>query len=268
MTSVLHNDQPDIPSHNNDDLSVDPINILQQLIDQLNSGDEFLAIEQIQSIINNQNITNTNEISKTNETITNLKNEIDLKQKSIQMLNKLNDINYELIQTYTSSIKPTTTPNKSENIFQLIKSKSIEMENYKVKIIKELQDLTSSINILNSNELKLNNEIQQINENIKDSINNFQGNLNLNNNELLEQDLTILLINLYKNLGMNLESAKKITGDNENNQDFNSQNPDNYLDEPEDFMIISGKDDTVTALALEARYTEEFISNFIWDKID
>ncbi|KAI5963309.1 spc24 [Candida pseudojiufengensis] len=264
MTTLLQNDQGDIPSNTNDD---DPANMLQELINQFSSSHEFLAIEQIQSIINNQNISNSNEIAKTNETIVNLKREIELKQNSLQMLNKVNDINYELIQTYTSSISNSQQQqqqpqiNNSENIFQLIKSKSIEMENYKIKLIKELQDLTSSINNLNSNEIKFKNEINKINNKIENSINEFEKNLNLNSNELLEQDLTILLINLYKNLGINLESSKKSTVDSPiENEEF--------LDEPEDIMIIKGKDDNVTALPLEARYTEEFISNFIWDKID
>ena len=120
------------------------------------------------------------------------------------------------------------------------------MDNLKVEIIKESQLLHTSISNLTLEERNLINKLNELIEKIN--------RIDEDNSKIVsEQDPSMLKINLYKNLGIKLETGNS----------HNSDDGDN-----DDMMIITNQDDnTSNILKVEPKLSDFFISNYIWDKL-
>lgn len=129
---------------------------------------------------------------------------------------------------------------EEDNIFKSMNKKSIELDNLKVSLAKKLNELERQINSLNIEKVNLTKQQEDL----------VNDNENLINNSLLNNfDSKIMKINLYKNLGVLIES-----GENQDTED--------------DKIIIYNKfADLTSILKVDEKYSDYFITNYIWDKL-
>lgn len=214
---------------------------LNKITSEINSQDELQLLEEINNSIKNLDQIRKSKINELSTRTTTLTNQINIITKEINELNRINDENYSKL-----SIPETSPIRKSSNIFHIILIKKQELDNLKVEIIKESQLLHTSISNLTLEERNLINKLNELIEKIN--------RIDEDNSKIVsEQDPSMLKINLYKNLGIKLE-----TGNSHNSDDGDS----------DDMMIITNQDDnTSNILKVEPKLSDFFISNYIWDKL-
>lgn len=214
---------------------------LNKITSEINSQDELQLLEEINNSIKNLDQIRKSKINELSTRTTTLTNQINLITKEINELNRINDENYSKL-----SIPETSPIRKSSNIFHIILIKKQELDNLKVEIIKESQLLHTSISNLTLEERNLINKLNELIEKIN--------RIDEDNSKIVsEQDPSMLKINLYKNLGIKLETGNS----------HNSDDGDN-----DDMMIITNQDDnTSNILKVEPKLSDFFISNYIWDKL-
>lgn len=214
---------------------------LNKITFEINSQDELQLLEEINNSIKNLDQIRKSKINELSTRTTTLTNQINIITKEINELNRINDENYSKL-----SIPETSPIRKSSNIFHIILIKKQELDNLKVEIIKESQLLHTSISNLTLEERNLINKLNELIE----KINRIDED---NSKIVFEQDPSMLKINLYKNLGIKLETGNS----------HNSDDGDN-----DDMMIITNQDDnTSNILKVEPKLSDFFISNYIWDKL-
>lgn len=214
---------------------------LNKITSEINSQDELQLLEEINNSIKNLDQIRKSKINELSTRTTTLTNQINIITKEINELNRINDENYSKL------LIPETSPiRKSSNIFHIILIKKQELDNLKVEIIKESQLLHTSISNLTLEERNLINKLNELIEKIN--------RIDEDNSKIVsEQDPSMLKINLYKNLGIKLETGNS----------HNSDDGDN-----DDMMIITNQDDnTSNILKVEPKLSDFFISNYIWDKL-
>lgn len=214
---------------------------LNKITSEINSQDELQLLEEINNSIKNLDQIRKSKINELSTRTTTLTNQINIITKEINELNRINDENYSKL-----SIPETSPIRKSSNIFHIILIKKQELDNLKVEIIKESQLLHTSISNLTLEERNLINKLNELIEKIN--------RIDEDNSKIVsEQDPSMLKINLYKNLGIKLETGNS----------HNSDDGDN-----DDMMIITNQDDnTSNILKVEPKLSDFFISNYIWDKL-
>ncbi|EER34406.1 predicted protein [Candida tropicalis MYA-3404] len=214
---------------------------LNKITSEINSQDELQLLEEINNSIKNLDQIRKSKINELSTRTTTLTNQINIITKEINELNRINDENYSKL-----SIPETSPIRKSSNIFHIISIKKQELDNLKVEIIKESQLLHTSISNLTLEERNLINKLNELIEKIN--------RIDEDNSKIVsEQDPSMLKINLYKNLGIKLETGNS----------HNSDDGDN-----DDMMIITNQDDnTSNILKVEPKLSDFFISNYIWDKL-
>lgn len=131
-----------------------------------------------------------------------------------------------------------TGSSANEDLFKLFEKKSSQLDDSKVLLAKRLNDLESQINTMKI-------MITRLNESL-DRLNTKSENL-LNENLLQNPDSKIMKINLYKSLGLLIESV-------------NEQENDKIL-------IYNKENDLTNILNVNDKYSDYFITNHIWDKL-
>lgn len=221
-----------------------PEDIIQQSIDSIEIEPELLTLERIEDTIDSikrlrrtkiDGLVNTN--SKLEQEVASLTNEVNL-------LHKIGDYNYEIIRDL-SNIKQYSISeiDKDENIFKVLSKKSIELDNLKVAIAKNLNDLGTAINSLKLSKSNLETEL----ESLKTKLAQQFDNLELPDDGLMNQDSNILKINLYRNLGVRIE---------------------NFGEGSDRIVIYNKETDLSSVLKVEEKYSDYFISNYIWDRLE
>ncbi|ABN65764.1 predicted protein [Scheffersomyces stipitis CBS 6054] len=233
-----------------------PESILQQTIDSIEIDPELLTLERIDDtirLIKNARDEKIDQLEKSKKglevTINQLNNEISL-------LNKISDYNYEVIRNITEIAGYSNTQiNRDENIFKVLNKKSVELDNYKVVIAKNLNDLESSINFLRLNKTNLQKNVDELKTKINNLFNNPFDDSEANDDDLVNQDANILKINLYRNLGVNIDN-------------FDDENGENDTVTTNDHILIHNKDSNVSSVfKVEPKYSDYFISNYLWDRL-
>lgn len=210
--------------------------IIQKTIESLDIQTEVLTLERIQETIKTTEQSRQSKIDglKTanddlNKTISRLNNELLL-------LNSVNDYNSEIIlnlTTFKDKSQPETL--KNENIFKLLNRKGIELDNLKVTIAKNLNDLDSTINSLRSSTNSLTDDLRETREKLANLVSRPVNG---------EQDSTILKINLYRNLGVRVE-----------NFDGNDE------------VVIQDKKSSESSVLRVGDYGDYFVTNYVWDRL-
>ena len=82
---------------------------------------------------------------------------------------------------------------------------------------------------------------------------------------IMEQDPSILRINLFRNLGIKLENMPPNANSGGGGGDSKSNSNNNNTEE--DCVIITDDNNNVNILNIEPKLSDYFISNYIWDKL-
>ncbi|CAX43439.1 kinetochore protein, putative [Candida dubliniensis CD36] len=250
---------------------------LNKLIEEVNNQDELQLIEEINLYIKTLYELRQIKIDQLSNIIHQLNQKIITSNKEINQLNKINDYNYELIKVnnfnfidgswsqsfqftnfdrISSSISDTSHHHHhhDNNIFQMINKRLNELDNLKVIIVKELNDLETNLNNLKYKQNNLYESMEDINDKLDKLLND------IDKSGIIDQDPSILRINLFRNLGIKLEN----TPHNNNNNNNNTTRSDGDTD---DCVIITDDNNNVNILNIEPKLSDYFISNYIWDKL-
>ncbi|ODV77289.1 Spc24-domain-containing protein [Suhomyces tanzawaensis NRRL Y-17324] len=225
-----------------------PEDIIQQSIDSIEIEPELLTLERIEDTIRSTKQLRDDKIEALFAKNTQLQQLVNNYTNEINLLNRISDYNYEIIQGLSAFKDYNVSEiNKDENIFRVLNKKSIELDNLKVSIAKTLNDLESSLSSLKLSKSSLGIELDEIKEKVVSLFNNpFE---RRENDDLLDQDSHILKINLYRNLGVRIEN-------------FDTQENEN------DRVLVFNKETNLTSvLKVDDKYSDFFISNYIWDTI-
>ena len=250
--------------------SVDKLN---KLIEEVNNQDELQLIEEINLYIKTLYELRQVKIDQLSNIIHQLNQQIITSNKEINQLNKINDYNYELINVnnfnfvsqqlfqFTNFDRSSSSSSEStNNIFQMINKRLNELDNLKVVIVKELTDLETNLNNLKYKQNNLHESMEDINDKLDKLLND------MDKLGIMEQDPSILRINLFRNLGIKLENMPPNAnggggGDSNSNSNCNNNNTE------EDCVIITDDNNNVNILNIEPKLSDYFISNYIWDKL-
>lgn len=172
-----------------------------------------------------------------------------LLQKRAGLLNQYESINKELKELISKLdiesqelIKSDNYPQldkTEENVFKSIEAQLDHVKNLKVSITKNLSDLNVMISSNTRSKLKLNENLQQLNETYSNVI---------DDNMTKNQSSSIMKLNLYKDLGLVVESSQDST-------------------KPDKILIFNEKFGASNFLKVDEQYSDYFITNYIWDKL-
>lgn len=171
-----------------------------------------------------------------------MKSEFQSLMSEINLLTKVSGINYENLKLLGNGNEESMGDLSNKNIFNVMNEKSIELDNLKLSLAKNLNDLESQINSMNITKKDLMEKYELVkmkNDNL------------INDNILKNPDSKAIKINIYKNLGVEIESGEE--GETENKQDK---------------VIIYNKETNLSSiLNIDDKYSEYFITNYIWDRL-
>ncbi|KAK6457711.1 Spc24 subunit of Ndc80-domain-containing protein [Scheffersomyces xylosifermentans] len=237
-----------------------PEEIIDQAIESIEIDPELLTLDRIEETIRDIQRIRDDKIARLTEANQELQVTVKRLNHELSLLIKISDYNYDIIRNLTQVADHHGGEiRKSDNIFVALNKKSIELDNIKVSIAKNLNDLESSINLLKLNKSKLQKNLEELKVKIANLFNDPFDDRNreksTNEEDLLNQDSSILKISLYRNLGVRIENF----------------NEDSKADEEtaNDHIIIHNKEKNLTSVfKVEPKYSDYFISNYIWDRVE
>lgn len=214
----------------------------------LDESPDSLIYAAIDNFETQPDIASLHRISETLKKTTELRNaKTERLQKDIQILeNELAELTNELKLLHQPGATMHETlgqmgngqkQTEEQNVFKIMNNKSVELDNLKVALAKQLTDLESSINQLNMAKLNLSRQSEDLASQKEQALsNNIADNFNSSS----------MKISLYKLLGVHVE-------------DFDTQN---------DKIIMFDKLLNLTSvLQVDEKYSDYFISNYIWDRL-
>lgn len=211
----------------------------EQIISDANANIEIepdvLTLDRIEETMRDIRNVRENQISELQAS--NLENQriVATLQREIAQLGTVKEQNAVLVE----ALGGYTLVAQNDNIFKLLSRKSVELDALQVSIAKTLNDLESSINSLKLNKSNLTQEHMLQRERVRKLLTDPQG-----PDGLLDQDANVLKINLYRNLGVRIES-----------------------EEGKDDQILVQDNDKTSVLKVEKKYSEYFVSNYVWDRL-
>lgn len=130
---------------------------------------------------------------------------------------------------------------ENDDVFRLLRSKLLDLDNEKIALAKQLTELQSVVNQLKQDRLQLQKRQEDLRRAKEDA---------LQSNVAEHYNSTSMKIALYKKLGVHIESASDDAGS------------------PEDKILVIDKlSNLASVLAVDQKYLDYFISNYIWDRI-
>lgn len=219
-----------------------PDKLLLSSIESFEIEPDLLTLRRIEEVINKTNQIRTNIIEKYEEKIKAMKGQHQNLLTEIELLTRVSGINYENLKALGNGDEEYSGDLSTKNIFNVMNDKSIELDNLKLSLAKNLNDLESQINSMNimKKDMTEKYELAKLkNDNL------------INDNILKNPDSKAIKINIYKNLGVEIEN-------NEDNETGNSQ----------DKVVIYNKETNLSSiLNIDEKYSEYFVTNYIWDRI-
>lgn len=219
-----------------------PDKLLLSSIESFEIEPDLLTLRRIEEVINKTNQIRTNIIEKYEEKIKAMKGQHQNLLTEIELLTRVSGINYENLKALGNGDEEYSGDLSTKNIFNVMNDKSIELDNLKLSLAKNLNDLESQINSMNimKKDMTEKYELAKLkNDNL------------INDNILKNPDSKAIKINIYKNLGVEIEN-------NEDNETGNSQ----------DKVVIYNKETNLSSiLNIDDKYSEYFVTNYIWDRI-
>ena len=219
-----------------------PDKLLLSSIESFEIEPDLLTLRRIEEVINKTNQYRSNIIENYETKLNTMKSEFQSLMSEINLLTKVSGINYENLKLLGNGDEESMGDLSNKNIFNVMNEKSIELDNLKLSLAKNLNDLESQINSMNITK----NDLMEKYELVKMKNDNL-----INDNILKNPDSKAIKINIYKNLGVEIESGGE--GETENKQDK---------------VIIYNKETNLSSiLNIDDKYSEYFITNYIWDRL-
>lgn len=219
-----------------------PDKLLLSSIESFEIEPDLLTLRRIEEVINKTNQYRSNIIENYETKLNTMKSEFQSLMSEINLLTKVSGINYENLKLLGNGNEESMGDLSNKNIFNVMNEKSIELDNLKLSLAKNLNDLESQINSMNITKKDLMEKYELVkmkNDNL------------INDNILKNPDSKAIKINIYKNLGVEIESGGE--GETENKQDK---------------VIIYNKETNLSSiLNIDDKYSEYFITNYIWDRL-
>lgn len=219
-----------------------PDKLLLSSIESFEIEPDLLTLRRIEEVINKTNQYRSNTIENYETKLNTMKSEFQSLMSEINLLTKVSGINYENLKLLGNGDEESMGDLSNKNIFNVMNEKSIELDNLKLSLAKNLNDLESQINSMNITKKDLMEKYELVkmkNDNL------------INDNILKNPDSKAIKINIYKNLGVEIESGEE--GETENKQDK---------------VIIYNKETNLSSiLNIDDKYSEYFITNYIWDRL-
>lgn len=219
-----------------------PDKLLLSSIESFEIEPDLLTLRRIEEVINKTNQYRSNIIENYETKLNTMKSEFQSLMSEINLLTKVSGINYENLKLLGNGDEESMGDLSNKNIFNVMNEKSIELDNLKLSLAKNLNDLESQINSMNITKKDLMEKYELVkmkNDNL------------INDNILKNPDSKAIKINIYKNLGVEIESGGE--GETENKQDK---------------VIIYNKETNLSSiLNIDDKYSEYFITNYIWDRL-
>ncbi|CUM49098.1 putative kinetochore protein SPC24 [Debaryomyces fabryi] len=219
-----------------------PDKLLLSSIESFEIEPDLLTLRRIEEVINKTNQYRSNIIENYETKLNAMKSEFQSLMSEINLLTKVSGINYENLKVLGNGNEESMGDLNNKNIFNVMNEKSIELDNLKLSLAKNLNDLESQINSINITKKDLMEKYELVkmkNDNL------------INDNILKNPDSKAIKINIYKNLGIEIESGDE--GKPENKQDK---------------VIIYNKETNLSSiLNIDDKYSEYFITNYIWDRL-
>lgn len=211
-----------------------PDDLIQSSIDSFEIEPDLLTLQRIEENITKTNRIRESVVEKYKQQNGELANQITFLNNEINLMSKLSGINYETLNKLGESNK---SYDEIDNIFKLINIKSGELDNLKLSLAKNLNDLESQINSLNIERLKLEEEVTSLNLKL-DNL--------MNSNLLNNPNSNVMRINLYKSLGISLDIQEG---------------------QPDKVLMYNKENGLTNFLKVTDQYSDYFITNYIWDRI-
>lgn len=216
-----------------------PEELIKSSIESFEIEPDLLTLNRIEETISKTNLERANKIEVLQNNIKKASGEYKTLRDEFEALQKSSTL-VETLNSLGNGEEEGEKINGHDNIFKSMNKKSIELDNLKVSLAKKLNELERQINSLNIEKVNLTKQQQDLVDENENSI---------NSNLLSNFDSKIMKINLYKNLGVLLESG----------EDEQSEN---------DKLIIYNKfADLTSVLKVDEKYSDYFITNYIWDKL-
>lgn len=217
-----------------------PDKLLLSSIESFEIEPDLLTLRRIEEVIAKTNQIRTSIIEDYTNKITSMKTECKNLQNEISILTKVSGINYENLKQLGEGNEESMKDVEDKSIFKIMNEKAVEMDNLKLSLAKNLNDLESQINTLHITKKSSFEEFGQLekeNENI------------INENIINHPDSKTIKIKIYKSLGVEIE-------------------PGDEKKREQDRVIIYDKTTNLSnILKVEDKYSDYFITNYIWDKI-
>lgn len=219
-----------------------PDKLLLSSIESFEIEPDLLTLRRIEEVINKTNQYRSNIIENYEAKLNTMKSEFQNLMSEINLLTKVSGINYENLKLLGNGDEESMGDLSNKNIFNVMNEKSIELDNLKLSLAKNLNDLESQINSMNITKKDLMEKYELVkmkNDNL------------INDNILKNPDSKAIKINIYKNLGVEIEGGDE--GESENKHDK---------------VIIYNKETNLSSiLNIDDKYSEYFITNYIWDRL-
>lgn len=219
-----------------------PDKLLLSSIESFEIEPDLLTLRRIEEVINKTNQYRSNIIENYETKLNTMKNEFQSLMSEINLLTKVSGINYDNLKLLGNGDEESMGDLSNKNIFNVMNEKSIELDNLKLSLAKNLNDLESQINSMNITKKDLMEKYELVkmkNDNL------------INDNILKNPDSKAIKINIYKNLGVEIESGDEKESENK-----------------QDKVIIYNKETNLSSiLNIDDKYSEYFITNYIWDRL-
>ena len=221
-----------------------PDKLLLSSIESFEIEPDLLTLRRIEEVISKTNQYRSNIIENYESKLNTMKSEFQSLMSEINLLTKVSGINYENLKLLGNGDEESMGDLSNKNIFNVMNEKSIELDNLKLSLAKNLNDLESQINSMNITKKDLMEKYELVkmkNDNL------------INDNILKSPDSKAIKINIYKNLGVEIESGDEGEIESESKQDK---------------VIIYNKETNLSSiLNIDDKYSEYFITNYIWDRL-
>ncbi|KAF5210864.1 kinetochore-associated Ndc80 complex subunit spc24 [Clavispora lusitaniae] len=207
-----------------------PDSLIYSAIDNFETQPDLASLRRIAENLRKTADLRSARIEKLEEQVSRLERELREVSEEIESLKEPSATVYETLGQFGEV-------QKSDSVFKLINAKSVELDNLKVSLAKQLTELESAINHMSMKKISMSRRRDELASEREQALAaNIASNLNSSS----------MKISLYKSLGVHVE-------------DFDG--------ESDKIIIFDRGTDSTSVLPVDEKYSDYFISNYIWDRL-
>lgn len=208
-----------------------PQELVYSTIENFETEPDIASLARISEAISKTEEKRSAKLNRLQKGIKALEEELAEAQAKLEVLNRPSDALKELLGNLGKSpLDPT------ENTFQLINTKSVELDNLKVALAKELTDIESQINHLHMTKMMLTKQKEEL---VQQKEQALAVSIAENHNS------SSMKISLFRGLGIHVDSSGK----------------------SDKVVIFDEKKNLTSVLDVDEKYSDYFISNYIWERL-